>query len=280
MTQMIKAIAHIEEEIIEMNIEGDTCFGEERVLLAEDDNLCELCDWSAQGYTIASLLPAVQFEKIHTGITALIKGFVEKETGKEIPGFTLAKYHEYCSENEVHLRVVSNFQKCLPMIDFPVNFNLLDERVSEICGVPVTSNHPTQEASRQFCIRIVRPQRTTDNNPPHRDVWLDRLRNALNIYLPLAGSNNKSSLPLIPGSHLWKESDIERTASGAKVNGVLFTVPCVIGSKYGLSMIRPQAALNEIMVFSPYLIHGGGCNLNENETRVSVEIRFWRKPRS
>ena len=76
-------------------------------------------------------------------------------------------------------------------------FELLDKRISEICGVNVTSNHPTQEASRKFCIRIVRPQRNTDNNPPHRDVWLDRLRNAINIYLPLAGSNNKSSLPII-----------------------------------------------------------------------------------
>lgn len=277
-TFMKNATVQIEGETIIMEVEGETLYGADEILLLQDDDLTKESMWHNDGYTVQDFLNPEEFNTLHAGITDLVKGFVEKEVGKTLPTFTLQNYHTFCSDNEVHLNVVRNFQKCLPIENFPVDFGMLDERISEICGIPVTSNHPTQEAARQFCIRIVRPQRTTDNNPPHRDVWLNRLRNAVNIYLPLAGSNNKSSLPIIPKSHLWKESEIERTISGSKVNNVVFTVPCVVGSVHGLKMIRPQAGRNEVMVFSPYLIHGGGCNLNTDATRVSVEIRFWREP--
>lgn len=272
------AKVQIEDEYILMNVDGETVFGEDVVLLHQDDDLTHNTHWHKEGFTVQQFLTNKTFKQIHQGITNIVKEFVEIELKKRVDDFTLEKYHEFCSDNELHLKVVRHFQKCLPIETFPVNFTLLDERISQVCGINVTSNHPLQEVSRQFCIRIVRPQRITDNNPPHRDVWLNRLRNAVNIYVPLAGSNLKSSLPIIPGSHLWKESEIERTASGSRVNNVEFTVPCVVGSTYGLFMKRPVVNLNEVMVFSPYLIHGGGCNLNENETRVSLEIRFWRKP--
>jgi len=31
------------------------------------------------------------------------------------------------------------------------------------------------------------------------------------------------------------------------------------------------------MVFTPYAIHGGGVNFSPDTTRVSLEIRLWRK---
>ncbi len=275
---MKNAVVTIEDEEITMQVEGETLFGSEEVLLFNDDDLTENSAWHNEGFTVQPFLSTSEFEKINAGVTEIIRSFIEKETQQKYPGFILEKYHEFCADNALHLKVVSNFQKCLPIEAFPVSFEILDKRISEICGTNVTSNHPVQEASRKFCVRIVRPQRKTDNNPPHRDVWLNRLRNAVNIYLPIAGSNKKSSLPLIAGSHFWKESEIERTVAGGKVNNVAFTVPCVVGTKYGLNMTRPNVNANEVMVFSPYLIHGGGCNLNENTTRVSIEIRFWRKP--
>ncbi len=275
---MKKTVIKIEEEVIEMKVEGDTFFGTEEVLLYNDDDLTKETDWHKEGYTVIPLFTPQLYNQIYVGITTIIQSILEKESGLLFPNFSLGKYHQYCENNELHLKVIEQIQKFMPLQNFPVSFELLDKKISEVCGVAVTSNHPAKEVSRRFYIRIVRPQKKTDNNPPHRDVWLDRLRDALNIYLPLAGSNSKSSLPLIPQSHLWKESDIERTVTGAKVNDVVFTVPCVVGSKYGLKMIRPQVLDNEIMIFSPYLIHGGGCNLNDDVTRVSVEIRFWRKP--
>jgi hypothetical protein len=275
---MKQALVTINDDEIILPVEGETIFGADETLLLQDDDVTNAAAWNVKGFTVEPLLAINEFEIVKSYITQLVSTFIQNETKRPVADFTLEKYHEFCADNELHLKVVKNFQQCLPIENFPINFTKLDERISVLCGADVTCNHPTQEASRMFCIRIVRPQRNTDNNPPHRDVWLQRLRNAVNIYLPLAGSNEKSSLPLIPGSHFWKESDIERTAHGAKVNNVAFTVPCVVGSTYGLNMIRPQVNENEVMVFSPYLIHGGGCNLNKDVTRVSIEIRFWRKP--
>lgn len=39
-------------------------------------------------------------------------------------------------------------------------------------------------------------------------------------------------------------------------------------------MIRPNPNTNEVMIFSPYLIHGCSDNSNDDSTRMSLEIRF------
>ena len=43
-----------------------------------------------------------------------------------------------------------------------------------------------------------------------------------------------------------------------------------------MDFIRPRIMDNDVMVFSPYMIHGGGPNFS-NKTRVSLEMRFWKK---
>ena len=75
------------------------------------------------------------------------------------------------------------------------------------------------------------------------------------------------------------ESDIERTAQGAKINGLSYTVPAVTDATYPLIATRPNPASNEILLFSPYLIHGGAFNNTTSTTRISLECRFWRDPR-
>ena len=99
----------------------------------------------------------------------------------------------------------------------------------------------------------------------------------MNIYVPIAGSTSKSSLPLMPGSHLMPESELVRTADGSQVNGISYTVPCivdVIGRKFELT--RPNPEPGQFLLFSPYLIHGGAANRNADTTRISLEMRFWR----
>ena len=41
-------------------------------------------------------------------------------------------------------------------------------------------------------------------------------------------------------------------------------------------LVRPNPGRNEMIVFSPYLIHRGGVNLNPDTTRMSLEMRFWQ----
>ena len=50
----------------------------------------------------------------------------------------------------------------------------------------------------------------------------------------------------------------------------------MVGAAYPLTLVRPNPGPNEVLVFSPYLIHGGAFNQQTDTTRVSLEMRFWR----
>jgi ectoine hydroxylase-related dioxygenase (phytanoyl-CoA dioxygenase family) len=129
-------------------------------------------------------------------------------------------------------------------------------------------------------VRICRPNifSKEDFNPCHRDVYLDFYRNTINIYLPIIGSNEKSSLLVQEGSHLWSENMTAITNGGAyfKDKDKKYSVDAIVQSKTELKMVRPNPSTNEVLVFSPYLIHGCSDNNNDDDTRMSLEIRFIR----
>jgi len=259
-------------EIKSYVIEGDCITGKDIVLLDEDDDLTAHSTLSDEGFGVFDFIPQIDFNKLHTGISNLIAG----NLGIREENFSLEKYHNYVTDDG-HLKITQFLKNCLPIENFPIDHHLILDRIGEILGFPVTLlNKYSSEIYPMFCLRIVRPMRG-DNNPLHRDVWLDRLRHAINIYAPIAGSDENSSLALVPTSHRWMESEIERTSEGATVDGVRFTVPAVTATDRPLHLIRPSPKSNEFMLFSPYLIHGGGINQNIDITRVSLEMRFWRK---
>ena len=49
----------------------------------------------------------------------------------------------------------------------------------------------------------------------------------INAWIPICGVNEKTGLPIVPGSHLINENQIERTKAGTKVNGKNFYVNCI-----------------------------------------------------
>jgi hypothetical protein len=261
-------------ESLSYDVQGRCEYGADEVLLERDDNLIAHAPWAGQGYTVQPFLGEALYVQICEGIQLLIRGFLRELGAEGLERFALERYHTSVS-NAMHLQVVEKIREGFPIHLFPVPFDPVTQRISEICRIPLQVQNP-MTGLEVFCLRIVRPC-ANDFNPPHRDVWLDRLRNAVNTYVPLAGSNEKSTLSLVPGSHLWKESEIERTAQGSQVNGVSYTVPAVTGAKRQIAMVRPDPAPNELLLFSPYLIHGGACNFNKDSTRVSLEIRFWRR---
>lgn len=260
---------------IELELEGSTIIGAEEVLLYKDENLIKNTSWKNIGFEIVDFLSESDFQIIKLGIRKIIAGLIIEAGGQIDNNFKLEDYHLYVN-NEVHLKVAKMIQWGWNVSEFPIDFNIINNRISEVLGIQVSSKAKHIELNN-FFLRIVRPQNFQDNNPPHRDVWLDRLRDAVNIYAPICGSNVNSSLGLIPGSHLLKESEIERTAVGANLNGTSYTVPCVILINNEMpKLIRPNPNENEVMLFSPYLVHGGGYNFNENTTRMSLEVRFWK----
>ena len=262
-------------EQVTFTVEGDVVHGTPQVLLDADDNLIAGRPWAADGFVVAPFLAPEEFRRLAEGIRLTLRARMAA-AGLDVPAdFALDRYHHVVTTDEAHAAVSARGPWCHPVGDLGVPVEAISQRVSEILGVRVATTPPHAEFPEHFCYRVVRP-RSRDNNPPHRDVWLDRLRHAVNIYVPFAGSTPRSSLPLVRGSHRWQESEIERTAEGARVNGMTFTVPSVVGAAHPLVLERPNPGLNEVLVFSPYLIHGGAFNQLTDTTRVSLEMRFWR----
>jgi hypothetical protein len=265
----------IEGEVITLDLQGETIKGGDEVLLNKDINLLQNTNWNEEGYTIVPFVSDAEFATIKKGITQKIAKIIEDCGGKIDENFSLDKYHLYV-DDEIHLKLAKTIKDGWLVSEFPIDFQIINDRMSEILGVKVATELKGSQFD-SFFLRIIRPKEFRDNNPPHRDVWIDRLRHAVNIYAPLSASNMKSSLPIMPGSHLFKESEIVRTADGAFLNGTKYTVPCVISVKDEMpKLIRLDPKENEMMIFSPYMVHGGGYNLNEDTTRTSLEVRFWK----
>jgi hypothetical protein len=265
----------IDDQPVSFQIEGATEKGPATVLLESDDNVIRDSGWDDVGYCVAPFLAEPHRKRMYDGFTTLIGAEVEAAGVRVDDGFCLEKYHRYVSD-EQHAAIIKQTRIGFERHQFPINLDLVVDRISKICRVGLTTDG-AKYTGRPFFLRIVRPNKPQDNNPPHRDVWLDRLRDGVNSYVPVAGSNELSSLPILPGSHKWSEDEIERSVDGARIQGLNYTVPTVTRARLPLAMRRPNPRPSEVLVFSPYLIHGGAVNMNADLTRVSLEMRLWRR---
>ncbi|WP_210515123.1 phytanoyl-CoA dioxygenase family protein [Hymenobacter terricola] len=245
-----------------------------QVLLAADHDLTARAPWAAEGFAVLPGLPAPYHEALQTGLAALLREAMRTAGVPVADDFDIAQYHHAIGgDNGKHLAVIAQTKE-FKHGQFPIPLEVMEAYLSAATGQPISAyNYHSDE--RVFHLRIVRPGRA-DHNPLHRDVWLPEYRDGLNIYLPVAGSTALSSLTLVPGSHHWPENAVERTAGGAIYHGVAYTVPGVLRPARSLDIIRPNPGPDEVLVFSPYLLHGAAANLNEDATRVSLEMRFWK----
>lgn len=259
-----------EGNIYDFHIDGEVFWGKNFCMLEEDENLLSKTSFNDKGFNVIDFLHRSHREDIRNGIIDYLKKMF-------FGNFSITDFSEYHKiiDDKFHFDITKNLVG-IPLLNFPINPNILVDFFSDLLqfDLALRPNH-TQALEPHFCLRIVRPN-SNDNNPLHRDVWLDRLRNAVNIFFPITIPKDNSNLGLVPGSHYWKESDIQRTVSGAFVNGKKYTVPSVVNTKRKLIFIRPKLNENHVLIFSPYLIHGGAINFSDR-TRISLEMRFWRR---
>ncbi|WBO85684.1 phytanoyl-CoA dioxygenase family protein [Hymenobacter yonginensis] len=263
----------INQHPLEHDVEGQSSPADNGVLLATSYDLTAGNSWAASGYTVAPFLAPSAQKQLKEGLAELVREAL-RATGLPVASdFAVERYHEMIGDDQARHLAVIQFTREYPVSRLPVPVQWLEERVAQLCGSPVAACNP-YDAARLFHLRIIRPGRS-DNNPLHRDVWLPNYADCINIYLPVAGSTIDSSLSLVPGSHWWPENQTERTQQGAIYKGALYRVPGVKGSTANIQLIRPNPNPDEVLLFSPYLLHGGAVNLTANLTRVSLEMRFW-----
>jgi len=270
----------IDDDTVTISVGGTRVTVDGGVMLETDDDLTAGTPWSEVGYTVEPFLPAPSYRRLVEGLTDLVVEQIRANGGDPGPAFDLTDYHRVVDDRQ-HDALAGRL--CFTPDRFPIDLDEVVARVGLACGVDVTPICPSpyepdpDAPPIAFCLRLVRPGSRNDFNPPHRDVWLDRLRSAVNLYVPLAGSDARSSLALIPGSHRWAERELVRTERGAVVGGRSFTVPAVVATEGDFALTRPDPAAGEMLLFSPYLVHGGAVNRNADRTRVSLEMRFWRR---
>jgi len=259
---------------IKYRAEGKKTLGDDTVLLHHAIDLTYGRKWGEDGFTIEKLFEENVYQDFKTKTSALVISLWQNAGLTISDDFELSQYHTVATSKNSHLATVEK-TKLLSVDEFPIPIRLVENRISEICQVPLIAKNPF-DGQAIFHFRVVRPN-SKDNNPLHRDVWLEDYANCINLYIPVVGSNSNSSLALIPGSHHWPESKTERTDQGAVVGNIKYNVPAVTSIKGDYEIVRPDPKENEVMVFSPYLIHGGSVNLNPDQTRISIELRLWKK---
>jgi len=238
----------------------DCNWGEDKIILNNDINLLKKTDFDDVGYKIYNI------SNFNDLLKEFLKMQIQKIVGKEI---NLEMYHQEITEDE-HKKILNSMpykkEELCEFSNYITNF--LSEELKEDLKI----------FNGDIWYRICRPTNVTenDNNPCHRDIYLDFYRNIVNIYLPIVGSNQISSLSIEPGSHKWNENMTMITNGGTtfKYINKKYSVDAIVSSKTKLNMLRPNPMIDQVMIFSPYLIHGCATNNNLDVTRISLEIRF------
>jgi hypothetical protein len=183
----------------------------------------------------------------------------------------LPSYHLNIDEAR-HLQRIEKTRE-LRLRDFTIRPPCLAELLGERLGVRLTAE--VAALGRDHVqLRINRPA-STDYNPPHRDGSLPIWANTVNVWIPIAGVDELTSLPIVPGSHRVAEAECWQTRpGGAVIRGRRYHVPAIARLRQRpLEMVRTPVAFGQALVFTPYLIHGLAVNQSAH-TRMALELRL------
>lgn len=265
-----------------LKTEKDSNFktGESFTLSNEHTDITYNLPWYKKGYTEEAFLNKEEFQSLKAGITECVSGIIKKELSIETDGFSLESYHKFVTSNESHLKIVTRTRDL-----FPKNFNFpilqLLPRLEKKLGFSLKDINPRTQSRVHIIIRINRPG-SPDYNPPHKDIYENfdndgYIAKFMNFWIPIAGVTDKSSLPLVPESHLLCERDIERTRNGGFINGNRYRVRMLRSWGGSNQLIRSKVKYGEALIFSSHLIHGLAINDEVDTTRVALEFRLFRR---
>lgn len=252
-------VTYLDDAPFSWDVEGDFSWGDGGSLFQPESDILR-ARVGDDGFFIAPL-PDGMLEAARDSITRFLHRY---ETTPE-------DYHRQVDDAR-HREIVTQ-SAGLRMADLDWDGDELCRALSPAIGTELSPKIP--EMGRDHVqVRINRPG-SLDFNPPHRDGALSFWRNTVNLWIPIFGCDEKTRLPVAPGSHLIAESECLQTAArGAKIGGKTYNVPAIVQTGAGdLHMIRPPVEYGEALIFTPFLIHGAAVNFSE-ETRISLELRL------
>jgi len=234
--------------------------------------------WYSEGYTIAPIFSGPEFQALKDGVRRALAR-VLKEQGIEIGDTPLEKYHQLVDDDQ-HYKVVGRTRDLFPP-DFDLDVPHLHDVLSRTMGFDLSDFYADDPEPAHIIVRVNRPG-SGDFNPVHKDVYesVDHDKHAprmINFWIPICGVGPDSALPIVPGSHLIPESRIYRTRAGSIVGGRQYHVNSIISWDGENQLTRPNFSDGDVLIFTSYLIHGLGLNLQPDTTRVALEFRLYEK---
>ncbi len=228
-------------------------------------NLLKKIDWYKKGYSIENIFTIPQHLNNQKKISYCVKKILKIKNRN----FSIENYH-YCVNDANHLRTIQKTRE----LKIDVFQSIKDKIYSYLNDKYKISFKKNKMIKKEIALlRIHRPKKN-DLNPPHRDGYLRCWSKSLNIWYMISGSFKNSSLPIIPKSHLVNEKFIQVTRSNSKMNGTKYTVPIILRiNNKNMSFKIPKIKPGQVLIFSPFLIHGFGKNFSANKTRSSLEFR-------
>ena len=267
----MECVVILDEKEVSFEVEGNFSNGRGGVLFDKSYLNSKKIDLVNNGWDIKEILNKREFDKLYTSIKKSLNEIIENKFGS-INEVELEDYHEIIDTMDLHNHVTS-ITKNFTNDNFDFSLDIITKRVEEALGLKLDSYNPDLGKSH-VQLRISRPN-SLDINPPHRDSYLTYYENVINLWIPIAGCDDKTILPVATGSHKYEEEELLKTESkGAKINGNSYMVPCILSYKNEpLKMNRPALNYGEAIVFTPYLIHGAAMNMS-SKTRMSLELRL------
>src|SRR4051794_12381758 len=95
-----RCTATVEDHALLYEVEGETFYGEDGVLLDQDDNLVAGTSWEKTGYTIVPFLSPAERLTLREGLRRLIVTDIHETLGLDASDLLLENYHRLVNADQ------------------------------------------------------------------------------------------------------------------------------------------------------------------------------------
>ncbi len=129
-------------------------------------------------------------------------------------------------------------------------------------------------------LRVVRPSRTRDAAPLHRDTYYGASPFEVSVWIPFTDVDAASAMRVVSGSHLEPDRDYpfeQRQSEDVKIHSPKHELGFPYAPKLLEAAVLERAEpvplrVGQALIFGLSLVHGGGVNTG-TRTRFSTDIR-------
>lgn len=279
----MKLTYQIDQEDCSVHTEADATFtsGKPIILAYEYQDLAMEQAWGEAGYTIVNFESLFTIQDVQRDITEILRGIIiDLAPQTDLTSFTLETYHRFV-DDELHYKVIQKTRRL-----YPKDFGLDEQKMVGFLGDGLNAHlgyfNPVTQMNQWIIVRINRPN-SLGYNPVHKDIYesydsLGKIPRMINVWIPICGVEGRTGLPIVPGSHLVAEDQIQRTTAGSTIEGQRYSVNCIQSWNGETVMQTMTPNYGEMLVFSSHLIHGLAQNYHEDTTRISLEFRLYEQP--